>query len=100
MEREITKFMRNKYRQYKVSDMYSLYDKYQRPSIAKHHAWDCCEDLCKEYNGHGLRLVGGNMMQFSAGFIGEIENPETGELEKSYIHITKEHTRYIPLSEI
>ena len=94
MQKEITKFMKNKYRDYYMSDMYSLYDKYQRPSIAKHHAWDYCEDLCKEYNGHSLKLVGGNMMTFSAGFIGEVEG------EPVYVHITKSYDRYIPLSEV
>ncbi len=92
MKKEISKFMKQKYRDYCMSDMYSLYDKYQRPSNAKHRAWDHCEDLCKEYNGHGLRLVGGNSMQFSAGFLCDING------EPSYVHITKEYVRYIPLS--
>ena len=92
LEKSVTKFMKQKYRDYIRSDMYSLYDKYQCPSIAKHRAWDYCEDLCKDYNGHGLRLVGGNTMSFSAGFLCDVDG------EPSYVHITKDYDRYIPLS--
>jgi len=94
MKKEVSKFMKSKYHQYRVSDMYSLYDKYKQPSDAKLLAYDYCADLCRDFNGRCLKVVGGNSMQFSAGFVGEIDG------EEAYFHITKAYDRYIPLKEL
>lgn len=74
-----------------------IYSAYQRPSVRKVHAWNSCEELCRKYEGTGLRIIGHNSMIFSAGFIGYVENEETGELEKSFVYITPSYNRYMPL---
>lgn len=65
----MTKLMRDAYRRYRDSELYSIYDAYQRPSKAKRDAWKHCLDLMMCYNGEGLRVIGHNTSFFSAGFV-------------------------------
>ncbi len=73
---------RENYRYYKLSSDYTLWDAYTAPSVNKRNAWGYCESLCKEKNGHGLKVVSHNSFVFTAGF----EYEENGE--KKYMHIT------------
>lgn len=63
---------------------YDLFDVYGSCSTAKRNAWRHCEDLCREFNGWGLKVVSFNTNMFTAGFV--FEDPETGEV--MYMHIT------------
>lgn len=74
---------RRAYHLYKQSDMYSLYDAYGRFSHAKRDAWRYCEDLCRKYDGHGLKVITVNTSQFTAGF--EFEEDGKGK----FMYITK-----------
>lgn len=56
---------------YHCSTMYSLYDLYSSFSKRKSDAWEYCLQLCYKHNGRGLKVVGGNTCQFSAGFVFE-----------------------------
>lgn len=60
--------MRRAYDNYKRSYNYDLWDVYTTFSRAKRDAWEYCENLCYKYNGHGLKVIGANTMQFTAGF--------------------------------
>lgn len=98
MKKENTKLMKDAWRRYDYSDMYSLDDVYKNCSSNKRKAWKYCEDLCRSYNGRNLKVVGANSMMFSAGFIGEKENDKTGELKNIFVYITKDYDRYMELS--
>lgn len=63
-------------RQYDCSRMYELRDAYGRWSYAKQKAWEHCKDLCYEYHGRGLKILGANSSFFSAGFL--FTDEETG----------------------
>ena len=62
------------YDAYKRSTKYSLYDAYGRFSKEKAEAWQYCEDLMKEYDGYGLKVISHNGYQFTAGFMFEWDN--------------------------
>lgn len=64
----MTKFMKEKWAQYKVSKAYSLWDCYQSFSSAKAAAWDHCERLCRSFDGTDLRVLTYSIFQFTAGF--------------------------------
>lgn len=61
------------YDAYKRSTKYSLYDAYGSFSKAKAEAWQYCENLMKEYDGYGLKVISHNGYQFTAGFMFEYE---------------------------
>ena len=64
------KQMQSIYKQYLHSTKGSnLYDCYDKPSCAKINAMKYCENLCNEYNGYDLTIIGYNCMQFSVGFM-------------------------------
>lgn len=79
---------------YRLSDLYSSY------SINKERAFGYCMDLFLKYNGYDLKIIGGNCMTFSVGFLGEYPDPVTGELKKAFFYITKNYDRYIFIDEI
>lgn len=61
--------MRKAYESYHRSYMYDLWDAYGRFSPAKSEAWEYCKRLCKKHDGYGLKVIGANTSQFSAGFL-------------------------------
>jgi hypothetical protein len=84
------KQMRAIYNRYLTSNYGdNLYKCYDRPSENKFLAMRYCEQLCDEYNGVMLSIIGYNCMQFSVGF--EFTN-ENGE--NCFAYITKDHNRY------
>lgn len=93
MEKAVTKFMKQKYRNYLRSDMETIWDLYDRPSKRKVDAFFNCKDLFNKMNGENFKVVGGNSMIFSVGFTCDING------EPVYVHITRDHDRYIPLKE-
>lgn len=93
MEKAVTEFMKQKYRNYLRSDMKTIWDLYDRPSKRKINAFFNCKDLFNEMNGENFKVVGGNSMIFSVGFTCDIDG------EPVYVHITRDHDRYIPLKE-
>ena len=62
------------YDAYKRSTKYSLYDAYGTFSRAKAEAWEYCENLMKEYDGYGLKVISHNGYKFTAGFMFEWDN--------------------------
>jgi len=77
--------------QYRWSDKDELYKAYGRCSAEKMKAWEHCKELCKEYEGWGLKILGANCYQFSAGFL--FTEEMTGEVK--VMKITKSgHTAY------
>ena len=77
--------------QYKLSDKDELYKAYGRCSAEKMRAWEHCKKLCHDYNGWGLKVLGANCYQFSAGFL--FTDEETGV--RRIMKITKSgHTAY------
>lgn len=97
MERTNTKMMRNAYAYYaEHCDELpcGLWQAYGTYSKAKENAMDYCLNLARELDGENVRIVGHNSMLFTVGFIGWVDGV------KSYIHITKDHDRYMPLEKI
>lgn len=82
----MTKAQRGHYEMYCRSTDYSLYDAYGRFSQAKANAWEYCENLMREKDGRGLKVVGHNCNVFSAGFIFE----ENGKEYFMYITPTRD----------
>lgn len=92
-----TKQMRNAYRAYLNADRWTygnIYDAYERPSFYKVRAWDRCKALAYELEGSTPLILGHNSMAFSVGFIGWVEGV------KSFVYITKDYDRYMPLERI
>lgn len=86
-----TKFnstMQNIYDKYKMSYNYKLYDCYGSISSAKAKAFEYCENLCKEHNGKGLKIIGFNKTQFSMGF-----EYRDNENKLHFVYITKDYDR-------
>ena len=54
---------------YEKSSIHNLYEAYGRFSNKKAEAWEYCEELCKESDGKGLKILGANTSFFSAGFL-------------------------------
>lgn len=77
------------------SYLWQVYGNYSR---AKEKAFDYCLELVNKYKGRNFRILGANTCTFSFGFIGFVPNENTGELEESFIYITRDYDRYIPLS--
>lgn len=94
MKHTKTQQIKAAYKQYLNSTMYSLEDLYTTYSVFKARAFNYCVDLCNQYNGHTLKILGGNCMAFSVGFICEIED------KPAFAYITKDYNRYIFLDEI
>ena len=65
----------------------SLSEVYGRYSVAKAIAWERCESICSELNGHHLCITSVNSFVFSAQF--EFEHPENGR--PMVCHITPKH---------
>ena len=89
----MTKVQRGKYESYCRSTDYSLYDCYGSFSHAKARAWEYCENLCRQKEGWGLKVVGHNSCFFSAGFLYE----ESGK--QMYMHITASKDEPIEITE-
>lgn len=80
--------MLSAYSRYKRSDEYSVYDAYKNCSYAKERAWYYCQELCEKYNGYGLKIIGHNCMQFSAGF--EYKDADDNV---HFVYITRDYDR-------
>ena len=65
----------------------TLDDVYGSYSSAKAQAYRYCVDLMRDYDGHGLLIMGHNCMTFSVGFIGYINGL------KHFFYITRDHDR-------
>lgn len=79
------------YKRYLRSDDTQLFDCYDKPSQAKHKAYEYCLDLFREYNGSDFRIIGYNTSQFSVGFEFEKDG-------KTYLaYITKDYDRYFEI---
>lgn len=65
-------------RQYDWSNMDELYKAYNTCSAEKWKAWEHCKELCHKYDGWGLKVLGANTYQFSAGFL---FNDDIGEVK-------------------
>ena len=87
------KAARDHYRSYLMSEMDGLHKAYGRWSGRKEAACEHCRELCKEADGHGLKIITRNTDVFTAGF--ESVNEE-GVCEFTYIaptyHVTIEIT--------
>ena len=97
MQKTNSKQIKGAYQSWMRSNEENIFQAYDRPSHAKINAWEYCENLCKKHNGHGLRVIGHSCHFFSAGFIGDVEDEKTGELQKSFVYITAGNDRYMPL---
>lgn len=86
-----TKTIRNAYEGYLRSIDYhgyrDLWDCYARPSYAKERAYEYCENLRAQYNGHSATVTGFNCMMFTYCFIGEYEG------KQAFFWITKDNDR-------
>lgn len=88
-EVKFNKLMQGAYNHYLRSNNGSnLYYCYGKPSDNKFKAMEYCEDLMKEYNGHYLRIIGYNSMQFSVGFLFYKDG------KNYFAYITKSHDRF------
>lgn len=83
------KQMQRVYKRYLYSDLGNdLYNCYDNPSHAKRKAMEYCENLCNEYNGYDLTIIGYNSMTFSVGFLFYRD-------DKTYFaYITRDYNRY------
>lgn len=79
------------YNMYNRSNMYNLYDLYNNPSIYKHRAYNYCVELMQKLNGYGLKILGGNCMTFSVGFLFENDGKEC------FAYITKSYDRFFEI---
>ena len=79
-------------KRYAESNKTSLWYAYEKASSKKQEAWEYCQQLCKERNGKGLKIIGANSYNFSAGFI--YEEPKD---VRHLMYITKEDDRSILL---
>lgn len=83
---------RANYAAYRRSTWTELYDAYDSFSRGKVDAWRYCKDLCKKYNGDGLKVISRNCHKFTAGF--EYVDSETGEI--MFMYITKGYNQAVP----
>lgn len=79
------------YNMYNRSNMYNLYDLYNNPSCYKHQAYNYCKDLMYKLNGHDLKILGGNCMTFSVGFLFENDG------KQCFAYITKTYDRFFEI---
>lgn len=87
-----TKYNNDIYRKYLKSSDTQLFDCYDKPSQAKHKAYEYCLDLFSKYDGSDFRIIGYNTSQFSVGFMFEKDN-------KNYLaYITKDNDRYFEIN--
>jgi len=68
---------------------------YGRCSSAKKRAWEYCQDLCRKYEGEGLKVISRNGYRFTAGF--EYADPNTGEL--MFMYISPNYDRAVSMVE-
>ena len=54
---------------YNRSNIYSLFEAYERPSAAKIQADYECRSMKRSENGHGYKIISYNTFQFSAAWI-------------------------------
>ncbi|MBQ0112276.1 MAG: hypothetical protein KBT03_04015, partial [Bacteroidales bacterium] len=85
------KFMQSNYRSYLKSDDENIFQAYGKPSQEKIKAYSYCEQICKEYDGKNIKVVGASTYIFTVGF--EI----TYNDEQCFVYITPQHNWYIPL---
>lgn len=67
-----------------------VYGKYSK---AKADAYDYCLRLCRDLDGHDLRIVSSNVYHFSVGF--RFTDKETGK--EKFAYITRDHNSYCEL---
>ena len=63
-----TQEIKGAYRRYLESFKTNISQAYNKPSCRKTAAWEYCRNLCREYGGQNLKVIGHNCMTFSAGF--------------------------------
>lgn len=95
---ENTKTIKLQYHMYNNSDDLTIWDAYKNPSRRKEQAWKYCKNLCNDFNGRNLKVVGHNTTIFSAGFVFDIEDEDTGEVNMIYCHITPSYDRFMLIS--
>lgn len=81
------------YNSYLKSRMYALHQLYKSYSYHKAQAFDYCVDLCNKLNGYNLKIIGGNSMSFSVGFMFKKDNIEY------FAYITKDYNRIMKIEE-
>lgn len=100
MTRGNKELMKSAYNRWCNSSDDNIFKAYDSPSMKKIEAWEYCEDVCKRYNGHDLRVIGHSCYKFTAGFIGEKEDKETGGVKDIFVFITDCYDRCIGLEEV
>ena len=95
---ENTKLIKQQYKKYDFSDDYTIWDAYENPSRRKEKACEMCENTCDKFNGRNLKVAGHNTSTFSAGFVFDIEDENTGEVNTVYCHITPTYDRFMLLN--
>jgi len=93
-KREQENRARANYSAWKRSSYTDVYHAYGSISKGKRDAWDYCVDLCKKYNGEGLKVISRNCHKFTAGF--EYVDKETGEI--MFMYITKGYDQAVPVA--
>lgn len=88
------KLMKDAYKRYLESYNYTLSDCYSNWSYYKEKAFNYCEDLRRQYEGRGGKIVGYCLMTFSYGFIGKINGKD------AFFYITRYYDRYIYLEDL
>jgi hypothetical protein len=89
--KKMTKQYLGAYGSYNRSNMYQLEDLYNNASIYKHRAYNYCVNLMQKLNGHDLKIIGGNCMTFSVGFLFEQDGKEC------FAYITKSYDRFFEI---
>ncbi len=84
-----TKAMLEKLNRYEQSKTVDLWQAYATASENKRRAWRYCQGLCGGYNGWGLKIIGANCHQFSAGFLFQ-----DGDGVVNFAYITKSADKY------
>ena len=87
-----TKLMKSAYARYLNSNLFNLWQCYDKYSQAKANAMDYCMRLMCELNGHDLRIVSYNCNVFTVGFLFMNEDDE-----KCFAYITRDYDRYMKL---
>lgn len=66
----MTREMRNYYKDYLKSEMWTIFRAYGRPSDAKISIWfGKCHDLMAQFDGYDLKVIRKNCNFFTAGFL-------------------------------
>ena len=64
----------------------TVYEAYEKPSETKVAIEKIILDIMNNYNGHSYRVLSRNCFMFTAAFLTDNVNPETGEVESADMH--------------